>query len=535
MKRLILFCSSVLLTIPLSAQDSGSPLLPDIDPQDIEIRGDFVARFAGITRQPILGFSPTPRVFRLDPNRMPFLETQAEVVASLPISDIDRPQGPGYQARPIPQRHRVLTQAGFGNYWTPEATIHGELPVSEKSKLLFRSSFISSQGADEPQPTSFRMLNGDMSYVRTLSRRSRLTIGTYGRHDFSYFNAVAGNTADLNDQKQVGGHLSWRVQRNPYSQTEFTMKSGYTDLPFGDNETRLDAGFSNSLTLQRPGHWLSMGLSTQNGLNGWGVNEGRIAYHSRISSTIQTSIGGKAFYGWDEVNGAEFFGTPDIQIQFKHPSGVMIVGQLSGKMSNNGLAHDAEFNRFYRTYTFSQNETSWNARGLAQFATRTGIRVETGIDYGLHTRIGYFERLGDNLTRNYGKANILKIHGSASIDIVPEKLTAFGTLYVQNAFLDNGPRLPFHEVYGGNAGISAKPARSVLASAWVESNGPRKLDLTGAQETQFTVVNAKLDYRFTNTFGLYIKGTNLLNHSYTPWVGYPMLPIQAYGGFTLLF
>ena len=70
------------------AQDAGGTLLPEIDPQDIEIRGDFTARFTGITRQPILGFSPTPRVYRINPNRMPFIESQAQVVASLPIRDI---------------------------------------------------------------------------------------------------------------------------------------------------------------------------------------------------------------------------------------------------------------------------------------------------------------------------------------------------------------------------------------------------------------------------------------------------------------
>ena len=34
-------------------------LLPEIDPQDIEIRSEFRARFPGIRRQPILGFNPS--------------------------------------------------------------------------------------------------------------------------------------------------------------------------------------------------------------------------------------------------------------------------------------------------------------------------------------------------------------------------------------------------------------------------------------------------------------------------------------------
>jgi outer membrane receptor protein involved in Fe transport len=84
-------------------------------------------------------------------------------------------------------------------------------------------------------------------------------------------------------------------------------------------------------------------------------------------------------------------------------------------------------------------------------------------------------------------------------------------------------------------GLSARPTAKILAAAWVESNGPRTIDRAGTENPSFTIVNAKLDVRFSRTFGLYVKGTNLLNRSYTPWVGYPMLPIQAYGGFTLLF
>ncbi len=520
---------------PLAAQDAGSPLLPDIDPQDIEIRGDFVARFSGITRQPILGFSPKPRVFRMDPNRMPYLESQAEMVASLPISDIDRPQAPSYTSPSFPKRHRVLATAGFGNYWTPEANAHGELHVSDRSKLLFRTSFLSSQGQEEAQPTSFRLLNGDMSLVRSTSSRSRLTVGAYGRYDFNYLNAEPGVEAFVNNQSQAGGHLTWRTQRNPYSQSDVHVKSGYTALPFGNSETRLDAGVSHSFTLSRIGQWLSMGLRTENGLIGWAVNEARFAYHSRIGSSIQTTIGAKAFYGWDEVNGPSFFAAPDVRVHFKHTSGVMMVGELGGAMRTTGLATDAEFNRFYSTYTFSQNETSWHARGLAQFATVTGIRVEVGVDYGIHPHMGFYERAGANLTRSYAEGSVLKVHSSASVDIVPETFTAFGTVYVQNAFLQNDIRIPFHETYGANAGISARPTAKILAEAWIESNGPRTIDRAGSENRSFTIVNAKLDVRFSRTFGLYVKGTNLLNRSYTPWVGYPMLPIQAYGGFTLLF
>ena len=69
-------------------QAQGSDLLPDINPQDIEIKGDYRIKFPGLQRQPILGFEPKPRVFQLDPYRMPFLETNDQVVASIPLTPL---------------------------------------------------------------------------------------------------------------------------------------------------------------------------------------------------------------------------------------------------------------------------------------------------------------------------------------------------------------------------------------------------------------------------------------------------------------
>lgn len=535
LNRLALLLFSCLVTVRLTAQDAGATLLPDIDPQDIEIRGDFTARFAGITRQPILGFSPTPRVFRIDANRMPFLESQEQVVASLPISEIDRPVGPEYKTRPFPERHRVLTNAAFGNHWTPEAAVYAEVPLSDRTLLLTRTNFQSSDGYPTSQRTSFRMHDADVAIVRNTSNRSRWTIGAFGRSDFSYFNAVPGFAATLNGQNEAGGYLQWRHHRNAYSQTELNVRSGYTALPTSNNETKLDASIDHSFTLATPGQWMSATLSTSNGLTGWGVNNARVAYNARIGSTIHTRIGANTYYGFDAVNGGAVFIAPDIQVQFKHPSGMMIVGEINGYMENEGLSNASRLNRFYSQYTTSENETGYRVRGLAQYAYRSGIRFEAGAEIGVYSNYGYYDASASNLTRNYADARILKIHGAASVDIVPETFTAFGTIYLQNAALDGNIAIPFHDIFGGYVGLTARPAFRILTKAWVDFSGPRKSDLVGTQQWGYALINAQFDYRFNRRFGLYIKGTNLLNKAYNPWVGYPMLPIQAFGGFTLLF
>lgn len=115
-----------------SPQTQGA-LLPEIDPQDIEIRSEFKARFPGVRRQPILGFNPRPRVFRIDPERMPFVESQEEVVANLPIGSLDRPEPPSYTPfmRPEPRLGEVT--GGLGSLISPYLTSRFDIPLVKDS------------------------------------------------------------------------------------------------------------------------------------------------------------------------------------------------------------------------------------------------------------------------------------------------------------------------------------------------------------------------------------------------------------------
>ncbi|HKL18603.1 MAG TPA: hypothetical protein VJ905_06530, partial [Halalkalibaculum sp.] len=111
----LFFLFLAVLTIPSVAQqqDTENSLLPEIDPQDIEIRSQFRARFPGIRRQPILGFDPTPRVYQVDPNRQPFMETQEQVVANLPVSELSRPNPPAYNPMRYSENIQAYSRLGY--------------------------------------------------------------------------------------------------------------------------------------------------------------------------------------------------------------------------------------------------------------------------------------------------------------------------------------------------------------------------------------------------------------------------------------
>lgn len=102
------------------AETTGSSsLLPEINPQDIEIRSEYKAQFPGVRRQPILGFKPRARVFQLDPNRMPYMESVEEVIMNLPIGTLSRPDAPPYSAWSPPDPETLLLTASTSSAITP--------------------------------------------------------------------------------------------------------------------------------------------------------------------------------------------------------------------------------------------------------------------------------------------------------------------------------------------------------------------------------------------------------------------------------
>lgn len=100
-----------------------SSLLPEINPQDIEIRSEYKAQFPGVRRQPILGFKPRARVFQLDPNRMPYMESVDEVIMNLPIGTLSRPDAPPYSAWTPPDPETLLLTASTSSAITPRVRL----------------------------------------------------------------------------------------------------------------------------------------------------------------------------------------------------------------------------------------------------------------------------------------------------------------------------------------------------------------------------------------------------------------------------
>ena len=68
---IVLLGASVLGTRDAAAQD---PALPNLAPQVVEITGDLSISFPSLSRQPLAGFNPPPRVPDIPASRIPYID-----------------------------------------------------------------------------------------------------------------------------------------------------------------------------------------------------------------------------------------------------------------------------------------------------------------------------------------------------------------------------------------------------------------------------------------------------------------------------
>lgn len=437
LKTYLIVGAILLLPLALYSQDAApGTLLPDIDPQDIEIRGEFVARFPGIMRQPILGFSPRPRVFQIDPNRMPYLESPEQVVASLPLSDLERPLPPLHTYYKRPERFNLWSSTGIGNYMAPEVDIFMGLPLGRTTMLTGNLNSVSSGSylEDESQTSSFRNLNAGLGLVQYIGSRSRLDAGFRTRWDrnhlanslftvpyvvedtsipeFSYNVPLSPD----NNMTEHRGNLGYRFSKNQYTFFDVGLESSFfksdvAHLRSGPTPTdsisvyRADfREIKHGATLRtdwvgrRPGNVFSVQLGgnySEYNLDGTGKKEWYIAnagflYRTRIGYRLHTRMGLRAFYSGDVNSSGKLHVYPEIDATFNLTPEFKIKGEFRGFVHNAGIGGLSLANRRLFEYYDPENERGFLAKGAVELNDYQGLKVQSGLQYTYYLRHAYY-------------------------------------------------------------------------------------------------------------------------------------------------
>ncbi len=259
---LVLLISGLTSVATANGQDNEQqPLLPDLAPREVEIRGELEVRFPLLERQPLVGFNPPPQIPVLPTGRRPVVEDYKQDRADLPQSAIDRPDAPVSLAGAETAMNGEI-EAGAGSFF--DRLVRARISASPADNLTLRThvDYFGSDGttvipgADVKNP--FDSIEGDIALDYETERvRTGVEVGGFADYyslygDASTFPAPVADFPDGADRmgRGIGAKLwlkSARAQATEYSvETMWSASEFETELTDieGPSERRVEVAAS---------------------------------------------------------------------------------------------------------------------------------------------------------------------------------------------------------------------------------------------------------------------------------------------------
>ncbi|MEX0661445.1 MAG: hypothetical protein WEA58_08455 [Balneolaceae bacterium] len=569
--RITLFTSIALLLSfsTVNAQDGSTQpdqtLLPEIDPQDIEIRSQFQARFPGLRRQPILGFNPEPRVFQVDPNRTPFIESEEAVAASIPVGELDRPEPPEYRALTYSNPRNGFARLGVGSHITPEADIYGISNLGRGQWVSGNINYRSTEGHLDEQNSSFRNFNTDIRSQHRLSDRSTLKLNTGVFSDFNNLpiSRISGTIAEdeqgriESDGVHFGGIFSTTrnsiggldISANGYL-NQFETTESISNQAGSPNEWGSSFGVDYSWLGSNIEEVFGIGAESDLGgietigseMNSWSVSQFKASY-SRLynyQTDVKASLG--AAYVTDAFTNGTFYAAPRVEVTHTLFDGLDLRGLISGSPNHRSLKGLQTQNRFISLEDPMRHQ--YHLRGLAEVIVEplSGTTFTGGAGYENIKQYAVFSNLGGSemtpiqgaFNVNYEQASFLKVYGAFSQQLVADKFWVDVDGFWQRPRLSGGEKIPFVEAIGVRGALSWRPVAQLLLEGWGDFSGSR-FNPNGDDLSSYFLLGTKFEISITDNAGIYGKLLNITDQQYEIWDGYRERGFQGFVGITYLF
>jgi len=228
----------LLLTVaacaPSAAQDAVPPVLPDLAPRDVEIRGQLEISFPSLQRQPLIGFNPPPRVPEIPPSRRPVMEDYAHAGTAVDRTLLEAPVPPAVarlgNRTPLSGEAELST----GRYLARRIHAKAIAPLPEGHDLRGIVDYVGSNGLEVArEPETVKNPADDFSarvdYGRTWSA---VAIGAWveGYADaYNLYGIVPGESslvAPAPDRKAGSFGGGFRLSAGPNSVIDFEVELG---------------------------------------------------------------------------------------------------------------------------------------------------------------------------------------------------------------------------------------------------------------------------------------------------------------------
>ena len=568
---LLLLCSLTFGTL-VSAQQSNTQtqqnLLPEIDPQDIEIRSQFQARFPGLHRQPILGFNPKPRVFQIDPNRTPFIESEEAIAASVPVGQLDRPEAPTYTPLSYNDPAHGFARLGIGSFVTPEADVYAIKGFGGKHWVSGNLNYRSSNGHLEDAESSFRDLHAESRAHFLISEKALLKLNAGA---FSAFNYLPPDRINNLRQQQAGARSAQSGAffggRITYDRTSitgfelvFNLYSNQFDIENTSGLTNAGSAsewgghFSGAYSWAGPrteevfsafGTFDGGSISTiGTGSNNWSITtvggryERLLNYQTDIDASFGLALVSDAF------DNSTFYIAPKLDARHTILSGIDVRVKLAGSPTHRTLNEYHQTNRFIGFTTPVAHQYTSELLSEVIIEPLTGTMFTGGVHFQHVRNFAYFERAEVTSLQNtttqfsysplFDNANFFKIYASASQQLAAEKFWVSADAFWQRPRLSGNDKIPYTESLGLRATASIRPISDLVVEGWVDYSGSR-FNPIGEDLDPFFLLGARFEIALAGNAGIYAKLLNINDVNYEIWQGYPERGFQAYAGITYLF
>jgi hypothetical protein len=543
-------------------QSGQNSLLPEIDPQDIEIRGEFTARFPGLKRQPILGFNPTPRVYRIDPQRMPFMESGDQIIANLPVSELARPAAPDTSWTSYPMRRKAWLYGGYGMLGTAEVRgIYNER--TDNKAWLADVGYTRSTGHLDNDQSGYQLggVTLGREWIKADGRRSALLLdATYTDHDlFQYGGSPGASTTD------------WLSSALTYKGNKRSSAVDVTDWDLGVRWTRHALHHPNTdpeeqIIQGNFGVERSFAASSMNTVISWSIDGGLIqqqtnndqsetvyqglvglGYERLADYNLQFYAGVKGGYVSDEVEGGHLVALPQLDITYWLSDRSHIRGFIESDITQYSPFDQRLENRFLGVHSRTATEQIYKGGGSFAVDLSTSLSVEAGAAYSRWQNKRYYVAgipqtgyAGNDPEASYYQAEYADAHefsvwGSVTYRIRPQWAWINAKAYLQQGELNDGGDIPYREKWGADLSLNVVPLKDFRIELWTNISGPRYDAVTGNDMDGFLLAGTRLEYYVSDQIGLYIKGQNLLDQQYNRWYGYQERPLSVLGGVTARF
>ena len=550
------------------------PVLPDLAPREVEIRGRLEIAFPSLHRQPLVGFNPPPRVPEVR-GRHPFVEAYKQESADLPPSPLQRPTPPAVSSLAGAAPLRGEFEAGAGRFLSRIVRADVGIPISDGRSFSLNLDYRGSDGSTPFTRTPdiknpFDALEFDAGVKTTFSDFE----GGVGLDGFFENYTLFGTERTLKtglaphpdrEGRSAGARLWVKTRPSSPYQLAMTLHYGATrfrtdvftstsnnDVLFRRLEHRLDLSTRVAIPFQDKRWSMDAALSTS------GLDTGGL-----LGRTVQVfDAGSHLAFGLHEIYqiklGARIFGfnaigqtpsggdrragylSPEIRVDAYPRQGLNLYAQ------NSPGAEPYSLGDLYKANPYLVDEP------LIQPTLRTvdaevGGRIFKGpvqlagfAGYRFMPNYRFFEQTTGRLSRlytrgltdvSYARARVYRGGVDLSVVLSEGFHTTLGLTYQDGRLTKLDTGIPYFPSLLGRAMLSyAFAGHDGLIQLNGHLESPRYRDRARVVRVPtYADVDAMISYYFTPWVGVSVRAENLISGSTERWDHYPESPALFQG------